>query len=71
MKKTTLCSIINLTFLLLVWVGTILLAHRIFGWAETWLLVVVAIIALPFAGYFAQYLISPVVNRIIGGKVER
>lgn len=70
-KKTTLCTIVNLPLVVLAWVGLILLARQVFGWMELWKLIVVTFIALPLAGYFVQYLISPIVNRIIGGKVAR
>jgi len=64
MKKYT---IVNLSLVMAAWAGSILFARQVLGWEELWKLVTVAIVTLPIAGYFVQYLLSPIVNRLIGG----
>lgn len=71
MRKTTACSIVNIFLLLAAWVGLIVLAHKIIGWRTIWELAAVAAMGLPIAGYFVQYLISPVVNHLITNRLPK
>ena len=69
MKKTTLCSIINLSLVAFIWIGLVLVFCRFAGLVEIWMLVLVGVCSLPVAGYLVQYFLSPIVNRVIVGKV--
>jgi hypothetical protein len=71
MKKMTLCSVVNLLLVAAVWVGLVVFAHQVLRWHAVWEFAIVAVVALPIAGYFVQYLLSPIVNRLTGGKVPR
>lgn len=71
MKKTTICTIVNLLLLIVVWGGGIVFFRQIFGWNAIWKLGLVAVVGLPIAGYFVQFFLSPVVNRLIGGKLPK
>lgn len=71
MRKTTLCLIVNLSLLAIVWVGEIVFACQVIGWRAAWQIGLVAVIGLPVAGYFARYLLTPIVNRVIAGKPSK
>jgi hypothetical protein len=71
MKKTTLCSILNLVLLVSLWIGLIAGAYKLLQWLAIWQLGLVAVVALPMSGYIVQYLLSPIVNRLIGGRLRR
>lgn len=66
MKRTTLCSVINLTLLGLVWGAIVsvpnLIAGRLLTW---WINVLLVVFGLIVAGYLTQYVLSPVVNRTV------
>lgn len=69
MRKTTISSIVNLLLVAVIWAGIVGLAYQVFEMRAIWQLLVIIVVALPVAGYFVQYLISPIVNRLIGGKL--
>jgi hypothetical protein len=71
MKKTTLCSILNLVLLVGLWIGLIAVAYKLLQWRAIWQLGLVSVIALPMSGYIVQYLLSPIVNRLIGGRLRK
>lgn len=70
MKKTTICSLINVALVAVTWVGLNLFTWHVLGWSALWQILLVAILACPVSGYFVQYAASPVVNRLIGGRID-
>ena len=71
MKKTSICELVNLSFLIILWGGLNLFSYCVMNYREIWQLVLVLIITLPISGYLIQYIVSPIVNTLIMGKVEK
>ncbi len=69
MKKTTVCTIINLTLIGIVWLLIVglpnLIVGRVLAW---WINILLAVIGLITSGYFVQYILSPIVNRAVMGN---
>ncbi len=70
MKKTSLCSTINIALIVMVWSGLIFGALEVIG-VSAFKVIVVTVVSLPVSGYLVQYVLSPVVNRIVMGKVAQ
>ena len=72
MKRTSLCSAINLALVCVIWAIIVVLPNLIVGQVLVWwinmLLVAVGLVA---AGYVVQYALSPFVNRAVMGKAHR
>src|SRR5205814_1874027 len=76
-RHSKIYSIVNISFIILIWWGPIFILNRWSGWRlGIWLNVCLALIGLVLAGYLVQYLVSPVVNRCImhltslSGKID-
>jgi hypothetical protein len=68
MKRVQFCLVVNVVLVGVVWCGlcvggAVLMGSR-FQW---WHGAVLAVVALPVAGYFVQHVVSGLTNRIIMG----
>lgn len=71
MKKTTVCNLVNLLLVAIIWASSGIAFIQLVNLSSTWLKIVVFVIVLPLSGYFVQYIVSPLVNRLIVGDVSR
>lgn len=68
MKRTSVCTIINLILVAVLWLLIVslpnLLAGHVLAW---WINLPLGLFGLLAAGYFVQYVVTPVVNRKVMG----
>jgi hypothetical protein len=65
MDRFSAYSVVNLSLLVIVWVGFVFLLHLAIGLNAIWKVLLAAIILVPAAGYFVQYLVTPISNSLV------
>lgn len=64
--RVKLCTGINIVLILIIWSAVVLLPVLIWS-IPWWAILAIAVVGLVGAGYFVQYVCSPIVTRMVCG----
>ena len=71
MRDTTVCNVVNLLLVFLLWAALVIVPNWIHGrLLPIWVNLPLAVLGIFASGYVVQYLISPHVNNLIMGEIR-